>query len=97
MGRPRANIPCFLYKIDMTLRCAITEEQNTRGRKIHKPEDTLRCFGILNEHELPMVGLLLIPRVPTDTGKPVKIRQLFPVREKSGNFGKNVKKSGNFK
>ena len=25
-------------------------------------------------------------RVPTGTGKPVKMRQLFPVREKSGNF-----------
>ena len=39
-------------------------------------------------------------RVPTDTGKPGipgKMRQLFPVREKSGNFEKNVKKSGNFK
>ena len=36
-------------------------------------------------------------RVPTDTGKtgkPGKMRQLFPVREKSGNFEKNIKKSG---
>ena len=31
-------------------------------------------------------------RVPTDTGKPGKMRQLFPVREKSGNF-ENVSKS----
>ena len=38
-------------------------------------------------------------RVPTDTGIPGKIRQLFPVREKSGNFEKMSKvreKSGNF-
>ena len=34
-----------------------------------------------------------MPRVPTDTGKPGKMRQLFPVREKSGNFGKKSGKS----
>ena len=33
-------------------------------------------------------------RVPTDTGKPGKIRQLFPVREKSGNFEKIIKSQG---
>ncbi len=55
VGCPYPNIPCYLYKIDMVLRCPITEEQNTRGRKIHAPEETTRCFGILSEHELPMV------------------------------------------
>ena len=33
-------------------------------------------------------------RVPTDTGKPGKMRQLFPVREKSGNFEKMSKGQG---
>ena len=36
-------------------------------------------------------------RVPTDTGnpgKPGKMRQLFPVREKSGNFKKILKSQG---
>ena len=33
-------------------------------------------------------------RVPTDTGKPGKMRQLFPVREKSGNFEKTLKSQG---
>ena len=33
-------------------------------------------------------------RVPTDTGKPGKMRQLFPVREKSGNFEKILKSQG---
>ena len=36
-------------------------------------------------------------RVPTDTGKPGKpgkMRQLFPVREKSGNFEKLSKSQG---
>ena len=32
--------------------------------------------------------------VPTDTGKPGKMRQLFPVREKSGNFEKTSKSQG---
>ena len=34
--------------------------------------------------------------VPTWTGKPGKMRKLFPVREKSGNFKQTKKKSGNF-
>ena len=33
-------------------------------------------------------------RVLTDTGKPGKMRQLFPVREKSGNFEKILKSQG---
>ena len=33
-------------------------------------------------------------RVPTNTGKPGKMRQLFPVREKSGNFEKMSKSQG---
>ena len=33
-------------------------------------------------------------RVPTDTGIPGKMRQLFPVREKSGNFEKMSKSQG---
>ena len=33
----------------------------------------------------------LVYRVPTRTGKPGKMRQLFPVREKSGNFAKMSK------
>ena len=32
-------------------------------------------------------------RVPTSTGKPGKMRQLFPVREKSGNFEEKKSKS----
>ena len=33
-------------------------------------------------------------RVPTGTGIPGKMRQLFPVREKSGNFEKMSKSQG---
>ena len=47
----------------------------------------------------PRVGLNghQMLRVPTDTGKPGipgKMRQLFPVREKSGNFEKMSKSQG---
>ena len=38
--------------------------------------------------------LSTVSRVPTDTGKPGKMRQLFPVREKSGNFEKILKSQG---
>ena len=38
--------------------------------------------------------LSLVLRVPTSTGKPGKMRQLFPVREKSGNFEKKSKSQG---
>ena len=31
----------------MQLTCAITEEQNTRGRTIHAPENTPQDFGLV--------------------------------------------------
>ena len=43
---------------------------------------------------LSFVKYMICFRVPTDTGKPGKMRQLFPVREKSGNFGKKSKSQG---
>ena len=36
----------------------------------------------------------VICRVPTDTGKPGKMRQVFPVREKLKNFEKMSKSQG---
>ena len=42
----------------------------------------------------PPYPILAIFRVPTGTGKPGKMRQLFPVREKSGNFEKILKSQG---
>ena len=48
-------------------------------------------FGRWKEILLAMEYLF---RVPTDTGKPGKMRQLFPVREKSGNFEKMSESQG---
>ena len=55
-------------------------EKNTRVSKVIEPRNNLIVF-----------------RVPTDTGKPGKpgkMEQLFPVREKSGNFEKMSKSQG---
>lgn len=56
LGRPVPGVPCRLYQFSMKLTCPITEEQNTRGRAIHAPEDTPRGFGMLCEHDLPQVN-----------------------------------------
>jgi len=56
LGGPKPDKSCYLYVFHMTLTCPITEEQNTRGRPIHAPEDTPRGFGLLCERRLPLVG-----------------------------------------
>lgn len=56
IGRPRPEVPCCFYALNMTLTCPITEEQNTRGRAIHKPESTSRGFGIICEQRIQKVG-----------------------------------------
>lgn len=47
---------CQLYNIHMVLTGPITEEQNTRGRKIYVPENTPRGFGILSSKNIPQVS-----------------------------------------
>ena len=37
----------WLYAFQMRLTCALPDEQNTRGRKIHPPENAELSFGIL--------------------------------------------------
>ncbi|CAI9730629.1 endoribonuclease Dicer-like [Octopus vulgaris] len=49
------NQLCCLYNIHMVLTGPITEEQNTRGRKIYVPENTPRGFGILSLKNIPQV------------------------------------------
>ena len=61
LGKPVEEKKCFLYTISMTLTCPITEEQNTRGRKIHAPEDTPRMFGIISEKLIPLVNIASQP------------------------------------
>ncbi|ELU12939.1 hypothetical protein CAPTEDRAFT_223153 [Capitella teleta] len=55
LGQPQPNEPCHLYIFDTRLTCPITEEQNTRGRKIHAPEDSARGFGIITVRKIPLV------------------------------------------
>lgn len=45
-------LPCpktsaYLYWIKMILSCPLPDEQNTRGRKLHPPENASQCFGII--------------------------------------------------
>ena len=55
LGQPLPDTPCYLYVFNMTLTCAITEEQNTRGRQIYAPEQSPRGFGFLRETKIPLV------------------------------------------
>ncbi|XP_060562889.1 endoribonuclease Dicer-like [Ruditapes philippinarum] len=54
---PVEDTACYLYIIDMVLTGPITEDQNTRGRKLNAPEDTPRCFGILTTKTIPLVPM----------------------------------------
>lgn len=40
----------------MALTCPLPEEQNTRGRKIHPPEESSQGFGILTRKSIPKIG-----------------------------------------
>lgn len=47
----------------MVLTCPLPEEQNTRGRKLHPPEEAPQGFGILTLKPIPKViclGLLVL-------------------------------------
>lgn len=52
---PTYNKPTYFYKIVMTLTCPLPEEQNTRGRRIYPPEESLQGFGILTSQPIPKV------------------------------------------
>ncbi|XP_062617556.1 endoribonuclease Dicer-like [Saccostrea cucullata] len=45
----------ILYSITLNLSKPISDEQNTRGRKICAPEETSRGFGILTSKQIPQV------------------------------------------
>ncbi|KAF2366634.1 Ribonuclease III domain [Trinorchestia longiramus] len=45
-----------LYSISMVLRCAIPDQQNTRGRRIYRPEMSPRDFGILTTDHIPQTS-----------------------------------------
>lgn len=44
-----------LYAFKMRLTCALPDEQNTRGRKIHAPENSALSFGILVQTSMPPI------------------------------------------
>lgn len=54
-GIPCPDQPCYLYAITMVLSEPIPEEQNTRGRKIYKPETSIQSLGILNRKPLSQI------------------------------------------
>ncbi|ALC45996.1 Dcr-1 [Drosophila busckii] len=54
--RPVADVPCYLYFIELKLQCPIPEEQNTRGRKIYPPEEAQQGFGILTLKRIPKLS-----------------------------------------
>ncbi|KAJ6640017.1 Endoribonuclease Dcr-1 [Pseudolycoriella hygida] len=54
--RPKVGEQAFLYHIKMTLQCPIPEEQNTRGRRIYPPEESLQGFGLLTLREIPKIS-----------------------------------------
>lgn len=43
---PSTEKPFYLYWLRMKLVCPLPDDQNTRGRKLHPPEDAAQCFGI---------------------------------------------------
>ena len=53
MSRPAQ--PSYLYAITMVLTEPIPEEQNTRGRKIYKPETSVQSLGILSSKRMPQI------------------------------------------
>nr|CAH7717562.1 unnamed protein product [Callosobruchus chinensis] len=57
---PVADQPTYFYEVTMTLTCPLPEEQNTRGRKIYPPEESVQGFGILTSKPIPKISLFPI-------------------------------------
>ena len=45
-----------LYLLKMKLTKPISDDQNTRGRKLNDPEETSRSFGLLTSVVIPQVS-----------------------------------------
>lgn len=50
----------YFYKIVMTLTCPLPDEQNTRGRRIYPPEESVQGFGILTRRKIPKVNKYIL-------------------------------------
>ncbi|XP_074663232.1 endoribonuclease Dicer-S-like [Tubulanus polymorphus] len=56
-SKPEPGKPSYLYLIHMVLTCPISEEQNTRGRKLYPPEEYDKAFGVLTAKMIPNIPL----------------------------------------
>ncbi|KAL5008233.1 hypothetical protein ScPMuIL_013814 [Solemya velum] len=52
-SHPKSPSMNQLYLIDLRLTGPITEDQNTRGRRIYAPEETTRSFGLITSKSIP--------------------------------------------
>ena len=52
---PKSTEVCYLYAISMVLTEPIPEEQNTRGRKIYKPETSQQLLGLLSSKPISQI------------------------------------------
>ena len=52
-GLPLPEKPTFVYRISMFFREGIQDKYNYRGRRLHRPEDSPRSFGIISGLPIP--------------------------------------------
>eukprot|EP00057_Strongylocentrotus_purpuratus_P014474 XP_011668948.1 PREDICTED: endoribonuclease Dicer isoform X1 [Strongylocentrotus purpuratus] len=52
---PQADQPCYLYSVDMSLASPLPDILNIRERRLHRPEETQQCFGIITSKQIPKV------------------------------------------
>jgi endoribonuclease Dicer len=50
---PKVGKPVYMYWLKMILTCPLPEDQNTRGRKLHPPEQASQSFGIILSKPIP--------------------------------------------
>ncbi|XP_071962974.1 endoribonuclease Dicer-like isoform X2 [Antedon mediterranea] len=53
--QPDSEKRCYLYAITMKTKELLPNVLNTRGRKLHRPEDSPQCFGILTSKPIPRI------------------------------------------
>ncbi|CAL8072692.1 unnamed protein product [Orchesella dallaii] len=89
---PNADSPVYLYWIRMVLTCPLPDEQNTRGRKLHPPENASQSFGIMLSKPIPP-----LPPFPiyTRCGE-VQVQLVRVVNEENVLTGDNIEKISAF-
>ncbi|ODN02294.1 Endoribonuclease Dcr-1 [Orchesella cincta] len=89
---PKPDTPVYLYWIRMVLTCPLPDEQNTRGRKLHPPENASQSFGIMLAKPIPP-----LPPFPiyTRCGE-VQVQLVRVVNEENLLTGDNIEKISAF-